>query len=131
MSHLLDTHTFLWSLFEQQKLSNSARKAIENGENTIYLSVISIWEISLKFALKKLHLENCSPKDLPDLAKQMQIEILELNANDAASFYRLPIHHKDPFDRMLIMQAIKNDMVLISKDSQMEQYQSEGLRTVW
>ena len=132
MDYLLDTHSFLWAAFEPKKLSNSARAFITQPENRIVVSSITFWEISLKSALGKLELVNCLPDELPDVATQMGFELVELEADVAASFYRLPRQpHKDPFDRMIIWQAIQKRFVLISKDRAFSTYSEYGLKTAW
>ncbi len=132
MNCLLDTHTFLWAVFAPDKLSAKARKAIRSADNSVCISTISFWEISLKFALGKIELENCMPDDLPGIAAQMHIEIIQPTALQTASFYQLPkVQHKDPFDRMIIWQAIQQPLVLISKDANFPEYQKFGLTVLW
>lgn len=129
MRFLIDTHIFLWSLFDPKKIPIKAAQTIQSQDNSVFVSVITFWEISLKYSLGKLVLEGVEPKDLPDFANQMSFEILNFKAEDAASFYQLPrLSHKDPFDRMIIWQAIQNNMVLISKDKKIPEYQKAGLR---
>ncbi len=132
MTYLLDTHTLLWTLFEDEKLSAKAREVISDADNEIYVSVISYWEISLKFALGKLELKGITPDELPEKAKEIAIETMDLSENDAITFYKLPrLKHKDPFDRLIIWQAICRDIPLISKDKNMADYQQFGLETLW
>ncbi len=132
MSLLLDTHTLLWSLFEPKKLSSKAKTAISNRSNRIYVSNISLWEISLKFAIKKLTLNNIKPDALPEKIVESGFEFLEDTPEVFASFHKLPmISHADPFDRLIIWQAISNDMILISKDKHFKEYNSFGLKTLW
>lgn len=132
MNCLLDTHVFLWAAFEPRKLGHRARAAILDPDNDIYLSAVSFWEISLKFALGNIELEGVSPEDLPDSAKRMGFKPLPLEADEAAAFHRLPRHeHKDPFDRMLAHQAIHRHLVLISADPSLAQYTIQGLRLLW
>ena len=132
MNYLLDTHTFLWAAFDPSHLSRSANLAITDYENTIAVSVVSFWEISLKFALGKLELKGVSPDDLPDTASRMGFDLLELHAEDAASFHALPRgNHKDPFDRMLVYQAIRQHKTLISSDADLTQYIPNGLKVLW
>lgn len=129
MKYLIDTHIFLWSLFSPEKIPRVIAKIIKEPGNKIFVSTITFWEIALKFSLKKLELEGITPGDLPEFANKMSYELLSLNAEDAASFYCLPrISHKDPFDRMLIWQAIRGKMVLISKDSKIAAYEDYGLK---
>jgi PIN domain nuclease of toxin-antitoxin system len=132
MNYLLDTHTFLWSLFAPEELSESAAQEIKSPGNEVSISVITLWEISLKYALGKLDLEGIEPDELPQSAENMGIDILPLSASEAAGFHRLPrLGHKDPFDRLLIWQAIQQKMVLISNDAQFDKYRKSGLKRFW
>jgi len=132
MNYLLDTHTFLWSLFDPKKLSKSASQAIISQENDVYVSVVSIWEISLKYAIGKLKLYGVDPDEILDYAGQMDIVILPINPSEAASFYKLPrLEHKDPFDRLMIWQAIQRKIILISKDRSFKDYHEFGLKIYW
>jgi len=132
MNYLLDTHTFLWAIFTPDKLSSTVQAIIRDPAHLIYLSTISFWEISLKYALGKLELIDCTPDDLPDVALAMQLRFISPGAAEAASFHRLPkLAHKDPFDRMLIWQAIQQELCLISKDDRLVDYQTFGLQIIW
>lgn len=132
MTYLLDTHTLLWAFFEDEKLSAKAKEAISDATNEIYVSVISYWEISLKFAMGRLELQGITPDELPEKAREIDIDTLDLLEDDAITFYQLPrLKHKDPFDRLIIWQAIRRDIPLISKDKHMEDYQQFGLETLW
>lgn len=129
MKYLIDTHIFLWSLLEPQKLPHGAEEAIRRQENEISVSTVTFFEIALKYSLNKLELTGVTPDELPGYALQMGFETLDLNAEDAASFYHLPrISHKDPFDRLIIWQAIRGRMMLISKDTQFSAYRQFGLK---
>jgi PIN domain nuclease of toxin-antitoxin system len=132
MNYLLDTRAFLWAAFSTDKLSTKAREAIRSAENQVCISSVSFWEISLKYTLGKLELTDCTPADMPEIAAQMGIDIIQLGATETASFYRLPkIAHKDPFDRMIIWQAIQQQFVLISKDANFPGYRQSGLKVFW
>jgi PIN domain nuclease of toxin-antitoxin system len=132
MSYLLDTHTFLWAAFSPNKLSAQVKKAIRSAENRVCLSSISFWEISIKYALGKIELEGCSPEDMPSIAEEMNLEIIQPTAAENASFYKLPrAEHKDPFDRMIIWQAIEQQLTLISKDKNFPAYKKLGLTILW
>jgi PIN domain nuclease of toxin-antitoxin system len=129
MRYLLDTHCLLWAIFNPEKLSKSAREKIKDAENDISVSVVSFWEISLKYALRKLELTNSVPEDLPKITQKMGIEVLPINPHEAASFHKLPrLAHKDPFDRIIIWQAIQKKLTLISSDQEFRQYQQFGLK---
>lgn len=132
MKYLIDTHTFLFSVFSPQKLSKKAEKIIINIENSIYISSVSFWEISLKYSLGKIDLNNIYPDELPEIADKIGLTQLPLDYIDTSSFFKLPkFSHKDPFDRMLIWQTIRHDMILISKDSSFSEYTKLGLHLAW
>jgi len=132
MNLLLDTHGFLWSLFATDKLSKAVVREIKSPNNDVAVSVVTFWEISLKYALGKLELIGVKPEELPGFAAQMNLEILPITAAEASSFHKLPrLSHKDPFDRIIIWQAIQRKMTLVSKDSDFKAYHKFGLRTFW
>jgi PIN domain nuclease of toxin-antitoxin system len=132
MTYLLDTHSFLWAIFSPDKLSKSARETIKDRENEIAVSVVTFWEISLKYALGKLDLVSIKPEDLPGAAEKAGIDILQITPQEAASFHNLPrLTHKDPFDRLIIWQAIQRNMPLISKDREFKDYRKFGLKINW
>ena len=132
MNLLLDTHVFLWSLFTPDKLSKAVIREIKLPNNDVAVSVVTFWEISLKFALGKLELTGVKPEDLPDFADQMNLETLPITATEASSFHLLPrLSHKDPFDRIIIWQAIQRKMTLVSNDRDFKAYRQFGLRTFW
>ncbi|RLJ76660.1 type II toxin-antitoxin system VapC family toxin [Pedobacter alluvionis] len=132
MIYLLDTHVFLWTIIDTKRLSEKALSVIENSENTIFVSAISLWEISLKYALGKLNLIGLEPNELIGQAKALGFELIPILPESAASHYKLNADwHRDPFDRMLIWQAIQKNIILISKDENINKYQSVGLKVVW
>lgn len=132
MNCLLDTHAFLWALFDHEKLSGTASAVILNTDNEIYISVISFWEIALKFNIGKLSLKGVAPEELPVYAGKAGFEILGIAPEEAASFYKLPrLRHNDPFDRMIIWQCIRNNICLITKDNDINDYSRYGLETIW
>jgi PIN domain nuclease of toxin-antitoxin system len=133
MIYLLDTHTFIWAALESSKLSKNVHSIISNANNEIFVSTVSFWEISLKTSIKKFSFENIDIKDFPKYARDMDFSILDLQENETITFYELPQKekHKDPFDRMLIWQAITKNMIMISKDESFDQYTKNGLKLVW
>ena len=132
MKLLLDTHAFLWAAFSPRKLSARARAAVVDSENAVAVSSLSFWELSLKFSLGKITLEGCTPDELPEVARQMRLDILQADAADMASFHGLPrLAHKDPFDRMIIWQAIRKGRALVSKEAAFEAYKDRGLSVCW
>lgn len=132
MNCLLDTHTFLWAAMRPGNLSPDAQAAILDATNDIYISVVTFWEVALKFALGKIELQGISPDDLPAAAVEMGFVHFDLSPGDAATFHQLPrLQHKDPFDRMLVWQAIREHLILVSKDAELRQYQAHGLQVLW
>ena len=132
MNYLLDTHALIWSVTDIRKLSPVVIEIMENPKNNLYVSALSFWEISLKFSLGKLHLQGISPEDFPGLVSKMKFETMALEVSEAATYHQIGnAHHRDPFDRMLIWQAIQNNLVLITKDENMPPYTSKGLQMIW
>lgn len=131
-AYLLDTHTFLWSAFAPEKLSKPAYAVLSDADSRIYVSSVTFWEIALKTSIGKLTLTGCESDELPEIASRLGYSHLSLEADEAAAFHRLPRRkHKDPFDRMLIWQAIYRQLVLISKDGAFEKYRTLGLQAIW
>ena len=131
MTYLLDTHYMLWAIADSKKLSKSIKDIVTNPEHRIVVSTISFWEISLKSALGKFEISGFSPEDFPVACLQVGFEIESVSAEDSSTYHLLKAtYHKDPFDRMLIWQAIRNDYTLISIDSNVKKYKSEGLKVV-
>jgi PIN domain nuclease of toxin-antitoxin system len=127
MKLLLDTHTFIWMDSEPDKLSPRIRELCQDTENILLVSVASIWEIQIKSQLGKLKLKT----PLPDIIRQQKengIEILPIEPNHIFALEALPNHHKDPFDRLLIAQAIVEDAVLLTADPLIQQY---PIKTEW
>lgn len=131
MIYLLDTHFMLWAIADSKKLSKKVKEVITNPENSIIVSVLSFWEVSLKSSLGKLEITGFEAEDLPEACLKVGFEIVALSAEDSSTYHKLKaIYHKDPFDRMLIWQAIQHDYSLISVDANVRKYVSEGLK-IW
>lgn len=133
MKYLLDTHVILWLAYEDSKLSKSAREILLNYESEIYLSAVSFWEISLKFQSGKLDLKGHNPEKLKSGFDQFyDFRELNLDVEDAVTFFKLdsPIH-RDPFDRMLIWQALKNGLTFLTDDENIKRYQEIGVKVLW
>ena len=133
MIYLLDTHTFIWTILKNDNLSKNSIEIITNKKNEICLSTVSFWEISLKTRLEKFSFKNINIKDFPKYARDMDFRIIDIQENETITFHELPLkeNHKDPFDRMLIWQAITKGMTLISKDRLFSQYKIDGLKLIW
>jgi len=133
MIYLLDTHTFIWATLKTNNLGKNGKEIIINKNNEICVSTVSFWEISLKIKLKKFSFGNINIKDFPKYARDMDFTIIDMQENETITFHELPLkeNHKDPFDRMLIWQAITKDMTMISKDELFGQYKKDGLKLIW
>jgi len=121
MHYLLDTHTFLWFLEGSNNLSEKARISIENTENIKFISIASIWEVAIKLNLGKLKLD-IKLEDLKEEILKNNFEILPLDFEHIIELSNLEEIHKDPFDRLIISQAISEKLTLISKDSNFSLY---------
>jgi PIN domain nuclease of toxin-antitoxin system len=128
MNLLLDTHAFLWFLEGNNELSNKARASIENPENAKFISIASIWELAIKLNLKKLKLD-VSLEELKGAIVANNFEILPLDFEHIIGLSKLADFHKDPFDRIIIAQAITESCIVLSKDTTFSLY--EGLTVVW
>ena len=127
MDVLLDTHTFLWYLQDSKELSSKAAEILEDPSNNLWLSIASLWEISIKLGLGKLRLQN-SFSELEVVLQQLKIEVLLITFSDTECYLNLPLHHRDPFDRILVAQAMNHSLVLISRDLAFDAY---DLQRVW
>lgn len=131
MNILLDTHFLLWVLLDQSRLRPTERTSILDSNNTIYVSTVSFWEISLKYALGKISFKEVMPEDLLPATVQSGFTVIELDGTDAGTFYQLPrLEHSDPFDRMLVWQAIQRRFHLLSRDRALEEYKKFGLQII-
>ena len=132
MNYLLDTHVLLWSLLVPEKINENIRKIILNPENDILVSKISLWEISLKYSLGKLELSGVIPEELDEKIINSGYKIIEIENQELLSYYKLPkVEHKDPFDRMIIWQCIKNNYILVSRDTKFDLYKTFGLKIIF
>ncbi|WP_392533735.1 type II toxin-antitoxin system VapC family toxin [Nostoc sp. C117] len=118
MSFLLDTHILLWFLENDSKLSDRIREVITNPENLIFVSAISAWEISIKQSLGKL----IAPGNLEEALHFSRFQVLSMTLAHGIKVADLPLHHKDPFDRMLIAQALVEGLTIITVDQKFEFY---------
>ena len=123
MNIIIDTHVFLWLLNDPSKIVGSYFSHIEDTNNSIYLSSMSMVELIIKSSIGKLTIDF----DIEQAANAMDVEIMSFDAKDALQLSKLPLHHKDPFDRMIIAQTISKDYSLISDDSKFDQYVVNGL----
>ncbi|MDR0456019.1 MAG: type II toxin-antitoxin system VapC family toxin [Treponema sp.] len=130
MNYLVDTHILLWSFLETKKLSKKAKSILMDEDNMIYYSPVSLWEITIKYGLKKLSLNGGTPDDFFYELNNSYYHCKTIDNIGLITNYKLPMYHKDPFDRFLIWEAIRNDFTLMSADKKMESYTKERLKTV-
>lgn len=128
MRLLLDTHAFLWWLAGSRRLSRSARQAIEDEANDVLVSAASAWEITTKHRLGKLPEAEEVALDVSGAIAGQCFEELPVSVSDAARAGALPTPLRDPFDRMLIAQALRRDLILVSIEAPFDAY---GVRRVW
>jgi PIN domain nuclease of toxin-antitoxin system len=132
MKLLLDTHALIWFVREPKKIPAKTLRLIERAETDVWFSTLSIWEISLKFSMGKISMKGLSPEDILIAAKEQDLNSLTLSEKDALGFRNVPRHaHQDPFDRMLIWQAIARDLTLVSAEAGLGEYRALGLKWVW
>jgi len=131
MNILIDTHILLWSLFDQNSLKKKQREILLNKENDIFVSIISLWEISLKHGLGKLEIPDLKIDKIIPAISESGFELLDLSPSEAISFHNLPkLKNKDPFDRMLIWQSISNNYHFMTQDKKIAEYQKYGLHII-
>jgi len=122
MKLLLDTHAFLWYITEDTRLSESVANMLRLKANEVFLSVVSVWEILVKHQLGKLALPAPPDEYITDRREKHQIASLSLEEASLCHLLRLPMHHRDPFDRMLICQALHHDLDIVTVDREFSQY---------
>ncbi|MCG5061581.1 MAG: type II toxin-antitoxin system VapC family toxin [Limnoraphis sp. WC205] len=127
MKLLLDTQCWLWWFAQPERLNEEAIAQIADKNNEVWFSVASIWEIGIKVAIGKLALPEPIETYIASRMIQLDAQYLEIQARHALQASALPLHHRDPFDRMLIAQAQIEDMMLVSADSMFKQYRDISL----
>ena len=128
MKLLLDTCAFLWLTKGSNELSSDAIEAFIDPKNEVYLSSVSAWEIIVKYHLSKLSLPLSPDKFIPKERKRHMISSLNLSEQDTYHLLKLPTPHKDPFDRMLVCQAIEHSLTILTPDPLVTQY---PIRSLW
>jgi PIN domain nuclease of toxin-antitoxin system len=122
---LLDTHAFLWWISDDPGLSEKAREIIADGRNDLFFSAASGWEISIKAGLGRLEAPENLQRFITDQLSRNAIQVLPIYLSHALHTGSLPDHHRDPFDRILVSQAILEEMPLLSADSHLSRYPVE------
>ena len=122
MRLLLDTHAFLWFLANDRSLSSSALQAIANPQNDVFVSTVSAWEIAIKASSGKLTLTRPFASIFPHQLAQNNLDLLPIETAHLAGLFTLPSIHRDPFDRLLVAQAIVEGMTLVTADAHLASY---------
>lgn len=128
MKYLLDTHTLLWFLTDETKLSHKARQLIESSSHESSCSIVSLWEIAIKTGLGKLDLAQPFEQMFPEQLHLNHVEILDITVDSLIKLTTLPFHHRDPFDRLIIAQGLTEGLPIISVDKVFEAY---GISREW
>ena len=116
MRILLDTHIFLWLVDDDKRLSDRYRQIIHNLDHEIFLSVVSIWECVIKYQIGKLNFPSSPEIYLPKERRKHLIKTLTVDENSIAQLVKLPLLHKDPFDRLIMAQALQHDLIIMTED---------------
>lgn len=128
MNLLLDTHTFLWHGLNDPHLSATAQTLITDPNNDLFLSIASVWELAIKESTGKLNLQISFADFMARETIFYRIQTLDIKVPHAVLVARLPLHHRDPFDRMLIAQALLNRLPVVSADTMFDAY---GVTRLW
>jgi PIN domain nuclease of toxin-antitoxin system len=122
MKLLLDTHHLVWALEDSKALKPAIRSLIADPENVIFASVASLWEVAIKVSLGKLHFAGKSVTELAQFLEKSGTAVLPVSVAHLAEVERLPWHHRDPFDRLIIAQARVENLRMVSVDAVIRQY---------
>lgn len=125
MRLLLDTQAFLWWVFDDARLSKKAKKLISDSGNECFVSAASAWELAIKAGLGKIQLNQAVSDFFPQQLRENNFQLLDLKLQHITAVEALPSHHRDPFDRLLVVQAITERLVLVSGDKILAKYKIE------
>ena len=126
--YLLDTHALLWLATDDDQLTAAVRELVLDADTPLWVSAASIWELAIKKSLGKLELSEPLPSFLEGQRRALAFRLLTIQCRDSLAVEELPWHHRDPFDRMLVAQAINRDLKLLSRDRDLGSY---GVDVVW
>ena len=127
MKLLLDTHAFLWWIGDDARLSDPARDAIADPDNEVSFSVASAWELAIKTGLGRFEPEGKLGSFLGEQVQRNSFQVLPVKLGHAVEVASLPNHHRDPFDRLLVAQAVVEGLTLVSRDPQLRKYAAPTL----
>lgn len=126
--YLLDTHCFIWLAVDDPRLTDAARSCVAESENQLFLSVASVWEMAIKKSLGRLELKISLRDFVEHQLGALATQLLEIRSEHALLVEGLPFHHRDPFDRLLVAHAIRENLTVLGADSSFDKY---GVRRVW
>jgi len=124
--YLLDTHVLLWFVEADPRLSDRAKDLLTNDDTNLSVSIVSLWEIVIKLNIGKLKIDYTTG-DIYQLLDQLHVEVLPIEHTNLDCYLTLPLHHRDPFDRVLIAQAMNRRLALVSADQALHPYEVEQL----
>jgi PIN domain nuclease of toxin-antitoxin system len=128
MNILLDTHYLIWAFTDTGRIPIALYQKLLDDQNEVYYSQASLWELSLKYRLGKLVIAGMSPEELYNEIGNSFLKCKSLSNDELVSFHRLPIEHRDPFDRLLIWQCIQSGLHFLSVDGKVDRYLKHGLK---
>jgi PIN domain nuclease of toxin-antitoxin system len=128
MRLLLDSHSLLWSLENSPRLSARAAEAVQSADNEVFVSYASLWEISIKISLRKLEVKMPWEETLDRFAETAASSLLAFSTAHLRQLITLPFHHRDPFDRMIVAQALSEGLTIVGSDEAFDAY---GVQRVW
>ncbi|MDR2798939.1 MAG: type II toxin-antitoxin system VapC family toxin [Treponema sp.] len=133
MTLVLDTRTLLWSIGKSNALSATALEVIQDGNNDILISAVSLWEISVKLSLGTLVIDSLEVQEIPYYCKELGFTLIPLDPLEALASATLPrkAAHRDPFERMVLYQCIRNNYTLVSPNKIISLYKEDGLKYIW
>lgn len=121
MDILLDTHTLIWFFNGDDQLSLKAKKLIEDSKTKKFVSIASLWEVAIKIGLKKLYFDG-DTREVAELIEKNGFQILQISVDHTVAYEALELVHRDPFDRILVAQAMVEKMTIITKDDNIQKY---------
>ena len=129
MKYLIDTHILIWLAISPQEISKDVLRILENPENKVFVSTVSLWEIAIKLSIGKLYLQGLKISYLVQFCEEQNIRIIQLPLSAIEQYQRLPKkeNRKDPFDRFLISLSIADNYTLVSADGKVNLYREDGL----
>jgi PIN domain nuclease of toxin-antitoxin system len=128
MKVLVDTHTFIWALLHDHRLSAKAKQILKSDEHELFFSLVSLWEFAIKIKTGKLNALGSSVAYLRDEMENYSMQLLPIRYQHILQLEALPVHHSDPFDRLLIAQAIAESLPILTHDEKFSLY---PVKSIW